>query len=114
MRQFEGAWSSDNQIEAGKVRLERLGYFKQVEVETVPVAYSDDQVDVIYTVEEETTGSIGGNIGYSDFGLMLGFNLQEQNFIGSGNTVGIGISKNIYSENYNFSFVDPYATQRWC
>ena len=94
MRQFEGAWSSDNQIENGKVRLERLGYFKQVEVETVPVASSDDQVDVIYTVEEETTGSIGGNIGYSDFGLMLGFNLQEQNFLGSGNTVGIGINKN--------------------
>jgi outer membrane protein insertion porin family len=111
MRQFEGAWSSDNQIEAGKVRLERLGYFKQVEVETVPVASSDDQVDVIYTVEEETTGSIGGNIGYSDFGLMLGFNLQEQNFIGSGNTVAIGINKNIYSESYNFSFVDPYYTK---
>ena len=111
MRQFEGAWSSDNQIETGKVRLERLGYFKQVEVETVPVASSDDQVDVIYTVEEETTGSIGGNIGYSDFGLMLGFNLQEQNFLGSGNTVGIGINKNIYSESYNFSFVDPYYTK---
>lgn len=111
MRQFEGAWSSDNQIEAGKVRLERLGYFKQVEVETIPVASSDDQVDVIYTVEEETTGSIGGNIGYSDFGLMLGFNLQEQNFLGSGNTVGIGINKNIYSESYNFSFVNPYYTK---
>jgi outer membrane protein insertion porin family len=111
MRQFEGAWSSDNQIETGKVRLERLGYFKQVEVETVPVASSDDQVDVIYTVEEETTGSIGGNIGYSDFGLMLGFNLQEQNFLGSGNTVGIGINKNIYSESYNFSFLDPYYTK---
>ena len=111
MRQFEGAWSSDNQIETGKVRLERLGYFKQVEVETVPVASSDDQVDVIYTVEEETTGSVGGNIGYSDFGLMLGFNLQEQNFLGSGNTVGIGINKNIYSESYNFSFVDPYYTK---
>jgi len=111
MRQFEGAWSSDNQIETGKVRLERLGYFKQVEVETIPVASSDDQVDVIYTVEEETTGSIGGNIGYSDFGLMLGFNLQEQNFLGSGNTVGIGINKNIYSESYNFSFVNPYYTK---
>ena len=111
MRQFEGAWSSDNQIETGKVRLERLGYFKQVEVETVPVASSDDQIDVIYTVEEEATGSIGGNIGYSDFGLMLGFNLQEQNFLGSGNTVGIGINKNIYSESYNFSFVDPYFTK---
>ena len=103
MRQFEGAWSSNNSIEAGKVRLERLGYFKEVEVETIPVPNTDDQIDIMYTVEEETTGSVGGNIGYSDFGLMLGFNLQEQNFLGSGNTVGIGISKNIYSENYNIS-----------
>ena len=111
MRQFEGAWSSDNQIETGKIRLERLGYFKEVQVETVPVANSDDQIDIIYTVEEESTGSIGGNIGYSDFGLMLGFNLQEQNFLGSGNTVAIGINKNIYTESYNFSFLDPYYTK---
>ena len=111
MRQFEGAWSSDNQIETGKIRLERLGYFKEVQVETVPVANSEDQIDIIYTVEEESTGSIGGNIGYSDFGLMLGFNLQEQNFLGSGNTVAIGINKNIYTESYNFSFLDPYYTK---
>lgn len=111
MRQFEGAWSSNNSIEAGKVRLERLGYFKEVDVETVPVPNTEDQIDILYSVEEETTGSVGGNIGYSDFGLMLGFNLQEQNFLGSGNTVGIGISKNIYSESYNISFLDPFATK---
>lgn len=111
MRQFEGAWSSNNSIEAGKTRLERLGYFKEVEVETIPVPNTDDQIDIIYSVDEETTGSVGGNIGYSDFGLMLGFNLQEQNFLGSGNTVGIGISKNIYSENYNLSYLNPYATK---
>lgn len=111
MRQFEGAWSSNNSIEAGRTRLERLGYFKEVEVETIPVPNTDDQIDIIYSVDEETTGSVGGNIGYSDFGLMLGFNLQEQNFLGSGNTVGIGISKNIYSENYNLSYLNPYATK---
>ena len=111
MRQFEGAWSSDNSIEAGKVRLERLGYFKEVNVETIPVVGSEDQIDIIYSVEEETTGSVGGNVGYSDFGLMLGFNLQEKNFFGTGNTVGIGINKNIYSEVYNLSFMDPYATK---
>ena len=111
MRQFEGAWSSNNNIEAGKLRLERLGYFKEVNVETIPVTGTEDQIDVIYSVDEETTGSVGGNIGYSDFGLMLGFNLQEQNFLGSGNTVGIGINKNIYSELYNLSFMNPYATR---
>jgi len=111
MRQFEGAWTSDNSIEAGKVRLERLGYFKEVNVETIPVPSTDDQIDIIYSVEEETTGSVGGNIGYSDFGLMLGFNLQEQNFLGGGNTVGIGINKNVYSEMYNISYMNPYATR---
>jgi len=111
MRQFEGAWSSNNSIEAGKVRLERLGYFKGVEVETIPVPNTDDQIDILYSVEEETTGSVGGNIGYSDFGLMLGFNLQEQNFLGTGNTVGIGVNKNRYTESYNISFLDPYATK---
>ena len=54
MRQFEGAWSSNNSIEAGKVRLERLGYFKEVDVETVPVPNTEDQIDVLYSVEEET------------------------------------------------------------
>ncbi|MDB4238339.1 outer membrane protein assembly factor BamA, partial [Gammaproteobacteria bacterium] len=111
MRQFEGAWSSDNSIESGKVRLERLGYFKEVNVETVPVVGTDDQIDVIYSVEEENTGSIGGNLGYSDFGLMVGFNLQEQNFLGTGNTVAVGINKNVYSEQYNLSFLDPFATK---
>ena len=110
MRQFEGAWSSNDRIEAGKVRLERLGYFKEVTVETSPVIGSDDEIDITYTVEEESTGSIGGNVGYSDFGLQLGFSLQEQNFLGSGNTVGIGISKSIYSESYNFSYLNPYQT----
>ncbi len=111
MRQFEGAWTSDNLIESGKVRLERLGYFKEVNVETIPVPGTDDQIDVTYTVEEESTGSVGGNIGYSDFGLQLGFNLSENNWLGTGNTVGIGITKTIYSEMYNLSFLDPYATK---
>jgi outer membrane protein insertion porin family len=110
MRQFEGAWTSDDRIEAGKIRLERLGYFKEVKVETVPVSGTDDQIDIIYSVEEESTGSIGGNIGYSDFGLQLGFNLSQQNFLGSGNTVAAGINKSIYSESYNFSYINPYQT----
>jgi outer membrane protein insertion porin family len=59
MRQFEGAWASDNLIEGSKVRLERLGYFKEVNVETIPVPGTEDQVDIEFTVEEESTSSIG-------------------------------------------------------
>ena len=111
MRQYEGAWTNDNSIENSKVRLQRLGYFKEVSVETTPVPGTNDQVDITFDVEEETTGSIGGNVGYSDFGLMLGFNLQEQNFLGTGNTVGIGINQNVYTKSYNLSFQDPFATK---
>ena len=110
MRQFEGAWTSDDKIEQSRVRLERLGFFKEVNVETVPVPGTDDQIDVKFRVEEETTGNVGGNLGYSDFGLMIGFNLQERNFLGTGNSVGIAINKSIYQEVYNLSFYDPYFT----
>ncbi|GIS34782.1 MAG: outer membrane protein assembly factor BamA [Gammaproteobacteria bacterium] len=110
MRQFEGAWASDDKIEQSRVRLERLGFFKEVNVETVPVPGTDDQIDVKFRVEEETTGNVGGNLGYSDFGLMIGFNLQERNFLGTGNSVGIAKNKSIYQEVYNLSFYDPYFT----
>ena len=110
MRQFEGAWASDDKIEQSRVRLERLGFFKEVNVETVPVPGTDDQIDVKFRVEEETTGNVGGKLGYSDFGLMIGFNLQERNFLGTGNSVGIAINKSIYQEVYNLSFYDPYFT----
>ncbi|MDA9935889.1 outer membrane protein assembly factor BamA [Gammaproteobacteria bacterium] len=110
MRQFEGAWASDNLIEGSKIRLERLGYFKEVNVETIPVPGTEDQVDIEFTVEEESTSSIGGSIGYSDFGMNLGLNLSDNNFLGSGNRFNLGINKSVYQEAYNVSFFDPYFT----
>jgi len=110
MRQFEGAWASDNLIEGSKVRLERLGYFKEVSVETLPVPGTEDQVDIEFTVEEESTSSIGGSIGYSDFGMNLGLNLADNNFLGTGNKVNLSINKSVYQEAYNVSFFDPYFT----
>ena len=110
MRQFEGAWASDNLIEGSKVRLERLGFFKEVEVETIPVPGTEDQVDIEFTVEEESTSSIGGSIGYSDFGMNLGLNLSDNNFLGTGNRFNLAINKSVYQEAYNISFFDPYFT----
>ena len=110
MRQFEGAWASDNLIEASKVRLERLGFFKEVNVETIPVAGSEDQVDIEFSVEEESTSSVGGSIGYSDFGMNIGLNLSDNNFLGTGNRFILGVNKSIYQESYNISFFDPYFT----
>jgi outer membrane protein insertion porin family len=110
MRQFEGAWASDDRIENSKIRLERLGYFKEVNVETIPVPGTDDQVDIEFTVEEESTSSIGGSIGYSDFGLNIGLNLSDNNYLGTGNRFQLGINKSIYQELYSISFFNPYFT----
>ena len=110
MRQFEGAWASDNLIEGSKLRLERLGFFKEVNVETIPVPGTEDQIDIEFTVEEESTSSIGGSIGYSDFGMNLGLNLSDNNYLGSGNRFNLAINKSVYQEAYNISFFDPYFT----
>ena len=113
MRQFEGAWASDNLIEGSKLRLERLGFFKEVNVETIPVPGTEDQVDIEFTVEEESTSSIGGSIGYSDFGMNLGLNLSDNNYLGSGNRFNLAINKSVYQEAYNISFFDPYFHDGW-
>jgi outer membrane protein insertion porin family len=104
------SWASDNLIEGSKVRLERLGFFKEVNVETIPVPGTEDQVDIEFTVEEESTSSVGGSIGYSDFGMNIGLNLSDNNYLGSGNRFIFGINKSIYQESYNISFFDPYFT----
>ena len=111
MRQMESASANNALIELSKVRLERVGFFKEVNVETIPVPGRNDQVDVVYTVEEQPSGSVGANLGYSQgYGLMLGANLTENNFLGSGKQVGVGINKSTYQSSLNFSYSEPYFT----
>lgn len=111
MRQMEAAPASGQRIEQSRVRLERLGFFKSVESEMVPVPGEDDQVDVTFHVEEQHSGSIGASIGYADgSGLVLSANLEQNNFMGSGNRASFGITKNDYQTRYNFSFTNPYYT----
>jgi outer membrane protein insertion porin family len=111
MRQMEGGSANNALIDMSKVRLERVGYFKEVTVENVPVAGTNDQIDVIYSVEEQPSGSVGANLGYSQgYGLMLGANLTENNFLGTGKTVGVGINKSTYQSSLNFSYSEPYFT----
>ena len=111
MRQMEGGSANNALIDLSKVRLERVGFFKEVNVDTVPVTGTDDQVDVIFTVEEQPSGSVGANLGYSQgYGLMLGANLTENNFLGTGKQVGIGINKSTYQSSLNFSYTEPYFT----
>lgn len=111
MRQLEGGWASNAYIERSKVRLERLGFFREVNVETPAVAGTDDQIDVNYTVEEQPSGSISATVGYAqDSGLLLGASYQENNVFGTGNSVNIGVNHSDFQTSYNLSFFDPYYT----
>ena len=110
MRQMEGAWASNNLIENSKLRLERLGYFKEVESETIPVPGVNDLIDVEFTVEEEYSGSIGGSLGYGAYGLVLGLNYNENNAFGTGKAVGVGINDSTWQRSYSFNYGEPYYT----
>jgi outer membrane protein insertion porin family len=111
MRQMEGGSANNALIEMSKVRLERIGFFKEVSVENIPVAGTNDQIDVLYTVEEQPSGSVGANLGYSQgYGLQLGANLTENNFFGTGRQVGVGANKSAYQSSLNFSYSEPYFT----
>jgi outer membrane protein insertion porin family len=92
--------------------LERLGFFKEVEVDINEVPGIDDLVDIEYTVEEQHSGSIGASIGYSQgVGMILGVNLQQNNFLGTGEQVGIGLNRSAFQTSYNLSYSDPYYTE---
>ncbi|MBV1915377.1 MAG: outer membrane protein assembly factor BamA [Pseudomonadales bacterium] len=111
MVQMEGALASTFRIEHSKIRLERLGFFKDIRIETVPVPGTSDQIDVNYTVEEQPSGSIGASIGFGGgTGVIFGANLSQSNFIGTGNTVSFNVSRSDFQDSYSFSFFDPYFT----
>ena len=111
MRQMEGGSANNALIELSKVRLERLGYFKEVGVENIPVAGTDDQIDVIYTVEEQPSGSVGASLGFAQgTGLILGANLNENNFLGTGKQVGVGVNRSRYQTSLSFNYNEPYFT----
>ncbi len=112
MRQMEGGWASTYLIDQSKTRLERLGFFKEVTVQTPQVPGADDQVDVNFTVEEQASGSVTASVGFAqNAGLVLGGSISQNNFLGSGNKVTIGLTRSEYQTNYSFGFVDPYWTE---
>lgn len=111
MRQMEGAWANGQLIELSKTRLERLGFFKTVNVETTKVPGETDQVDVGYSVEEQPSGSISASVGYQQgTGFVFGASISQNNFLGTGDRVSFGLNRSEFRDSYNFSFVDPYYT----
>ncbi len=111
MRQFEGASASNARIEQSKVRLERLGFFKEIVSETKPVPGTDDLVDVEFQVEEQPSGTINASLTYAQStGVGVGLNVQQNNWLGTGKRVDFGINKNTYQTIYSYTYSDPYYT----
>ena len=111
MRQLESAPASSQAIEQSKVRLERLGYFESVEVETEEIAGTEDQIDVSYDVLEQNFGAISFSVGTGGGGdFFLSSNLQAANFLGTGRTIGIGVNRSRFIKGLNFQYLDPYFT----
>ncbi len=111
MLQMEGGWASTDKIDMGKTRLDQLGFFKHVNVDTPLVAGKDDMIDVNYNVEEQLSGSLNFNIGYAGgSGLILGASVSQNNFLGTGNRMSFGVQRNDYTQAYSFSYLNPYYT----
>ena len=111
MRQFEGSWYSQAAIDRSKLRLQGLGYFETVDVESQPVAGTNDQVDVVYNVKETQSGSFMFGLGYSQLtGMTTSVQLAQNNFLGSGNRMSVNAQRNDYLQRYDFSFRNPYFT----
>jgi len=111
LRQFEGTWYSQAAIDRSKIRLQRLGYFDEVEIETPAVTGEADKVDVVVTVKERQFGQFQFGLGYSQlYGASVQLSLSQNNFLGSGNKVSVSVQNNSYSKGVSFSFMDPYFT----
>ena len=111
MRQFENAWYSQAAIDRSKIRLQRLGFFETVEVETPAVPGMADQVDVVFNVKETNSGSFVFGLGYSQLaGMTTSVQLSQNNFLGSGNRVSVEAQRSNYMQRYAFSYLNPFFT----
>jgi outer membrane protein insertion porin family len=111
MRQMESSWASSSKIERSKTRLERLGYFEEVNVETPPVPGTSDQIDVNYSVVEKPSGNLMAGIGFSQTqGIVLNANISQDNVFGSGKRVNLSFNNSDYLTQYEFGFFNPYFT----
>lgn len=111
MRQLEGAWYSQAAIDRSKVRLQRLGYFKKVDIETPKVPGTEDQVDVNIALEEQAAGSFQFGIGYSAVTkISASISISQNNFLGTGDKISATVQKSGYIQSYALSYLNPYLT----
>jgi outer membrane protein insertion porin family len=111
MRQLEGSLSSTRKIDRSRNNLNLLGYFKDVNIETVPVPGTDDQIDLDVHVTEELSGQLTGGVGYSQVdGVLFNIAVKQDNFLGSGNMVDFLFNRSRAFTSYKLGFNDPYYT----
>jgi outer membrane protein insertion porin family len=111
MRQFEASWYDSERIRLSRNRVDRLGYFKSVDVDTEAVTGAGDQVDVNVKVEERPLGSLTFGVGFSSSDkLVLSGSISQQNFLGTGTNVSFEVNTSKVNQVLAFTHVDPYWT----
>ncbi len=111
MRQLEGGWYAADKIQRSRVRLQRLGFFDDVNVETPAVPDSPDQVDVNVAVKERHTGNLLVGVGYSDAdGVLLNASITQSNLFGTGRELSFSVDNSASTTNFNVRYLNPYHT----
>jgi len=111
MRQQEGSWIATEKVDRGRVRLQRLGFFGEVNVETPAVAGTTDQVDVHYSVEEKPSGNFSMGLGFSQTGgLTFQTSIAQDNFLGSGKRMSFTFNNSEVNRRFGASYSNPYYT----
>ncbi|GGH56083.1 outer membrane protein assembly factor BamA [Comamonas phosphati] len=110
-RQFEASWYDGDKIKLSRDRVDRLGFFTEVNVETQEVPGSPDQVDLLINVAEKPTGSLQLGAGFSSAEkVSLSFGIKQENVFGSGNYLGVDVNTSKYNRTLVLSTTDPYFT----
>ena len=110
-RQFESSWYDGDRIKLSRDRVDRLGYFKEVNIETSEVPSVPDQVDLNLNVVEKPTGSLTVGAGFSTAErLSLMFGIRQDNIFGSGNYLGLDVNTSKFNRQIVVSSVNPYFT----
>ena len=111
MRQMEGGWISTDQVSRSRVRLQKLGYFDEVNVETPTVPGTEEQVDINLSVTERPSGTLMAGMGYSQSqGFLLNASISQDNFLGSGKRISATINNSDVNTIYSFAYTNPYYT----
>ncbi|MET3378344.1 MULTISPECIES: outer membrane protein assembly factor BamA [Variovorax] len=110
-RQYEASWYDGDKIKLSRDRVDRLGFFTEVNVETQEVPGSPDQVDLTVNVAEKPTGSLQLGAGYSSAEkVALTFGISQENVFGSGNFLGVQVNTSKYNRTLSVTTTDPYFT----